>query len=234
MFKRVTLSIVFVFSVASIGLACAPDLQVTQGTSSTSSGAGGGSSSSTSGSGGNGAGNGCPSCTVGNPPACVPAAALVDDCANPGELCNGAGACECGLAAQSMGMCPAANGWESDGIGGCIRKCDMLDECRQMPVVCPAGFDCTIECSGSKSCREALIYCPAGYRCTVVCTGDEACRMNSIQCSDDGPCNVKCGDLASACSETIVICGDNECISSCSGVTKPSLVPNASCNATGC
>ncbi|HMY14882.1 MAG TPA: hypothetical protein PKA58_01075 [Polyangium sp.] len=196
--------------------ACAPDLQVSQG-------AGGAS----------GAGGQCPECSVGAFPDCKPDPYLTDDCDVPGELCNEDGKCECGLAPTSMGTCPAVNGWQSDGKGGCLRTCGP-NECSMMQLVCPAGFDCTIECGAVDSCRETLIYCPANYHCEVVCTAADSCRMNTIQCSDDGPCRVGCGAAGGACHETVLICGDNSCAAFCDGPEKPSLVPNTSCNAKGC
>lgn len=208
---------IVLFCALVLGPACAPDLQVSQGAS-----------------GGGGTGNQCPECTEGAFPDCKIKPYLTDSCDVPGELCNENGTCECGLAPTSMGMCPTVDGWEPDGKGGCVRRCSQLEECRQKEVVCPAGFDCSIECSGVDSCREALIYCPASYHCVVVCTGADSCRLNSIQCSNDGPCALGCGAANGACSETIVICGDNSCTASCTEGAKPSLVPNASCNATGC
>lgn len=203
---------IVVLSVLALGPACAPDLQVAQG-------AGGGGQ--------------CPECSAGVFPDCEAPPYLADRCDVPGELCNEDGACECGLAPTSVGTCPAVDGWMPDGTGGCLRQCG-AGTCKQTQVVCPAGFDCTIECGGVDSCRETLIYCPATYHCDVVCTGADACWMNSIQCSDDGPCNLACGTATGACFGTFLICGKNACSASCEGGEKPSVVPDASCNAQGC
>lgn len=191
------------------------------------------SASSSSGLGGSGV---CPACTIGTPPACVPATRLTDDCGKPGELCNGNGMCECGLSPTSIGICPAAAPWVPGSGSTCERTCNGQSACMGATFNCPAGFDCHIECSGQDACRNSTVNCPAGYACTISCSGQDACNNATINCSKDGPCSMKCDSTngGNTCKNTDLICGDNSCRATCVGGSTPILAPNQSCSATGC
>lgn len=177
-------------------------------------------------------------CTSCNQPgllgACLPLPVGTDECATPGELCDGTAQCACGVAKPPTGVdCPMP--WENTGVAGsCILRCDTTNECRGMMLTCPAGFQCDIECSGARSCQDTKIYCPEGQRCTITCVGEDSCKYADIHCSADGPCGVKCDNPLGACPNTTIDCGNNSCVSTCSGPTQPMMTSNGSCKFTKC
>ena len=277
---RISLRIVGI-SIVAMFSACAPDLTVAPGTSSSSSGGTGGdggasasssssssassSSSSASSSSGLLGANGTPCQTHGQCASgvcqdgvccdtlcgtchqcdapdsmgtCTPIGVGKDDCATPGELCNGANLCECGVALPTTGTsCPPP--WvDGPNPGMCILSCSSQDACKDMTVTCPAGFGCFVNCSGSGSCSgNTVIQCPEKHHCALNCIGKDACKGANVQvqCSSDGPCRIECANATGACGYgPKLICGDNACAAICSGTNKPTIVANNSCSPTGC
>jgi len=71
----------------------------------------------------------------------------------------------------------------------CLIDCDKTT-CTNanVPVKCPAGWDCTINCSTQNSCRN--LDCTQGHSCTVTCKGVSSCR--DAICGNDRPCDFTC------------------------------------------
>lgn len=207
--------------------------------SGNTSGAGGSSASSTSSSSSSGTGGvgPCPECSMGMTPACSPKQRGVDDCTKAGELCNGTGACECGISKPVVSICPAGNGWEPGNAGECVRKCDMQGECMNQMLDCPAGFDCLVQCSAQDACASTIVNCPAGHACTLSCSGQDGCTSATFECSVDGPCNLKCDNSSGVCQFLAMHCGNNSCRAVCNGSPKPMQTQapgTTSCGVTGC
>lgn len=105
--------------------------------------------------------------------------------------------------------CPSiCNGACNKGQKTCTINCGTGTNCNGT-VVCPEGYDCTINCS-SGGCDA--VECNGNSDCTITCSGGNAC--GNIDCSDSGTCDVTCS-AGSACGD--VDCNGSDCSVSCSG-----------------
>ncbi|HEU0034279.1 MAG TPA: hypothetical protein VFQ53_26835 [Kofleriaceae bacterium] len=92
-------------------------------------------------------------------------------------------------------------------------------------IICPPGWNCTIECSTDNSCR-AGIDCQQGASCAINCTGTSTCR--NIQCGT-GPCATTCAGFDSCRN---LQCGDScQCPVTC---LEPSRCENIFCSDFAC
>ncbi|MFN0253785.1 MAG: hypothetical protein ACKV2T_43365 [Kofleriaceae bacterium] len=89
----------------------------------------------------------------------------------------------------------------------CTVICGSTTQCND--IVCPNGFDCTINCSAG-ACDS--IDCRGDQDCTIICTGGNAC--GDISCPDTGNCSVTCTG-GGACAD--VDCNGSNCDVICSG-----------------
>jgi len=154
----------------------------------------------------------------------------------PASTCDGAGKCApiCGQSPDppGSGACPNACSFCMNNNKTCVIECGG-NTCKNGPVSCPSGFDCTINCSNIDSCLGATINCPAEYKCDLLCSASDSCGSATFNCLD-GPCNVLCS-VDSACSGLGVSCGSNSCAASCPGNgTAPNMSCGSSCACTGC
>jgi hypothetical protein len=242
MFKSVNRSIYIAVSLVAIS-ACAPDLVVGTGASSTSSGGAGtggidasssanssgvgGASSSSSSSSSSGNSDG----TLGSPCAQTP------DC-TAGLTCEDGVCCS-----ETCGECRSCN--QTGSLGKCVgvpagtddcavngQLCDKVGQCScgvSLPTTgdgtCPAdpkwsNLDnaCTYKCGGIDECKaQPDVICAAGSDCIIECTGDGACEGTRFFCPSGHACTLKCTNTNS-CKNTILICSDDgPCNIECAG-----------------
>ena len=81
-------------------------------------------------------------------------------------------------------------------------------------VVCPAGWDCTINCSATGSCSS--VSCNNASSCTVECSGVGSCAhvdcgnaQCAVHCSGTGACSQV--DCPSSCQCDVTCAGTNAC-----------------------
>ncbi len=156
-----------------------------------------------------------------------------DECG--AQVCNGVNACVdlCGFEpVPPGGMCPAAC------TGGCAAGTCTIDcsvtNCNAA-VTCPAGFACNIVCNGNSQCQNGVFACPANYGCNVSCAGNQGCRDLTVNCSATGACDLLCGSEANVCSGADLVCAANDCVATCNGSSKPTVMcSGGACACTPC
>jgi len=128
-------------------------------------------------------------------------------------------------------VCPSQ--CTSCDAGRCTIDCAVAPDACNLPVACPAGWDCNVKCSTDGSCRRG-VDCNGSTTCTVSCTGARSCQ--DVTCGGGGACKVDCGGFRSC---TGVTCGTGACnvdctgSQSCSTVTGGTDASNINCSGPG-
>lgn len=118
-------------------------------------------------------------------------------------------------------VCPPQCTSCNPGAHECKVDCNASPATCNVPINCPAGFNCNIICTNLNSCPN--INCTAGESCRIDCKGASSCK--AITCGE-GACDVKC--------EAANTCKNVNCNASCKcDVECPAANPGA-CSVLDC
>lgn len=123
-------------------------------------------------------------------------------------------------------QCPAFCSTCEEATGRCQIDCQ-AQSCSN--IICPAGFECTLQCQGDGACAAGDISCTGS--CVINCDGDAACETITVRCGGD-ECSIFC--VGKDACDNGVHCDATSCAVLCSGSFACEDGGGACCNSAPC